>query len=276
MVFAPIYNASNEANQFQVDTETVNFSNSNDVVNVDSTSDLIRGKYTLLHSGDDEFYGTNIDSPGWDNIANGNKGNDYLEGWLDSRDYLRGGKDDDQIDGNTGGNDMLFGDNGEDSVIGSTFGSNILRGGKGDDILKGGNKRDLLVGDFGTDTMKGGTGSDFFVLRTDTSSSTGLSNLTPNAIEADRITDFTADDFLVITGVDSSFDVNLNWNNGDYLVEVITDRGPQYAGILESPGFFPNQEQILIGQTASDILAAADGDAIAYTNDINLLNSFGV
>ena len=276
MVFAPIYNATNEANQFQIDTETVNFSNSNDVVDVLNSSDVIRGKYTLLHSGDDEFYGTNIDSPGWDNIANGNKGNDYLEGWLNSRDYLRGGKDDDKIYGETGGNDMLFGDNGEDKVYGSVFGSNILRGGKGDDYLQGGKTRDLLVGDFGTDTMKGGTGSDFFVLRTDTSSSTGLSNLTPNAAEADRITDFTADDYLVITGVNSSFDVNLNWNNGDYLVEVITDLGPQYAGIIESPGFFPNQEQILIGQTASDILAAADGDAVAYTNDINLLNSFGV
>ena len=276
MVFAPIYNATNEANQFQIDTETVNYSNSNDVVDVLNSSDVIRGKYTLLHGGDDEFYGTNIDSPGWDNIANGNKGNDYLEGWLNSRDYLRGGKDDDKIYGNVGGNDMLFGDFGEDSVIGSDWGSNILRGGKGDDFLQGGNKRDLLVGDFGTDTMKGGTGSDFFVLRTDTSSSTGLSNLTPNAAEADRITDFAADDYLVITGVDSSFDVNLNWNNGDYLVEVITDLGPQYAGIIESPGFFPNQEQILIGQTASDILAAADGDAVAYTNDINLLNSFGV
>ena len=276
MVFAPIYNATNEANQFQIDSETVNYSNSNDVVDVLNSSDVIRGKYTLLHSGDDEFYGTNIDSPGWDNIANGNKGNDYLEGWLNSRDYLRGGKDDDKIYGNVGGNDMLFGDFGEDSVIGSDWGSNILRGGKGDDILQGGNTRDLLVGDFGTDTMEGGAGSDFFVLRTDTSSSTGLSNLTPNAAEADRITDFTADDYLVITGVDSSFDVNLNWNNGDYLVEIITDLGPQYAGIIESPGFFPNQEQILIGQTASDILAAADGDAVAYTNDINLLDSFGV
>ena len=276
MVFAPLYNATDEANQFQIESETVNYSNSNDVVNVNDASDLIRGKYTLLHSGDDRYVGTSFDSPGWDNIANGNRGNDRLQGLNSSRDYLRGGKDDDRIYGKIGGNDMLFGDLGEDLVYGSAFGSNILRGGKGDDFLQGGNKRDLLVGDFGTDTMKGGAGSDFFVLRTDTSSNTGLSNLTPNAAEADRITDFAANDYLVITGVDSSFDVNLVWNNGDYLVEVMTDLGPQYAGIIESPGFFPNQEQILIGQTASDILAAADGNAQAFTQDPNLLNSFGV
>lgn len=274
MVFAPTYQASNEANQFKMASDTVNYSNSNDEVRVDQTSDLIRGQYTLLHSGDDEYYGTDFDSPGWDNVANGNKGNDHLEGLNNSRDYLRGGKDDDTIRGGLSGQDMLFGDFGDDIVQGSVFGNNILRGGKGDDSLNGGFSRDLLVGDFGKDTMKGNLGSDFFLLRTDTSSSTGLSNLTPNAAEADVITDFTADDFLVITGVDASWDVNFVWSNGDYLVEVMSDNGPQYAGVLES-ALMPTQDQLIIGQTANNILAVADGDAVSYTNDPTILDSFG-
>ena len=275
MVFAPVYQATNEANQFKMASDTVNYSNSNDQVWVDRTSDLIRGQYTLLHSGDDEYYGTDFDSPGWDNVANGNKGNDHLEGLNNSRDYLRGGKDDDTIQGGISGQDMLFGDFGDDSVTGSLWGNNILRGGKGDDDLKGGIFRDLLVGDFGKDTMSGGLGSDFFLLRTDSSSSSGLSNLTPNAAEADVITDFAADDFLVITGVEASWDVNFVWNNGGYLVEVMSDNGPQYAGVLDAPGFMPTQEQLIIGQTANNILAAADGDAVAYTNDPGILDSFG-
>jgi Ca2+-binding RTX toxin-like protein len=276
MVFNPLYQATDEANQFQMASDTVNYSHSNDRVSVDVSSDLIRGQYTLLHSGDDEYYGTDFDSPGWDNVANGNRGNDYLEGDNDSRDYFRGGKDDDQIYGEDGGNDMLFGDFGEDYVEGSWGGNNILRGGKGNDELVGGMRRDLLVGDFGTDVMEGKDGSDFFVLRTDSNTNEGLQSLTPNAAEADRITDFSADDYLVITGMESHWDVNFIWNGADVLVEIMSDLGPQYAGILEGPGMQPTAEQLIIGQTAENILAAADGDAVSFTNDPNILNSFGL
>ena len=208
--FNPLYQASDEANQFQMASDTVNFSNSNDSVSVDVSSDLIRGQYTLLHSDDDEYYGTDFDSPGWNNVAFGNRGNDFLEGENDSRDYYRGGNDD-ELYGDDGGNDMLFGDFGEDYVEGSWGGNNILRGSKGNDELVGGMMRDLLVGDFGTDVMEGKAGSDFFVLRTDSNASEGLHNMTPNAAEADRITDFSADDYLVITGLESHWDVNFVW-----------------------------------------------------------------
>lgn len=275
MVFNPLYQANNEANQFRMASDTVNYSNSNDEVEVDLSSDLIRGQYTLLHSGDDEYYGTDFDSPGWDNIANGNRGDDYLIGRNNSRDYFRGGKDNDQIFGDDGGNDMLFGDFGEDYVQGSWAGNNILRGGKGNDVLEGGKRRDLLVGDFGTDIMEGKDGSDFFVLRTDSNINEGLQNLTPNAAEADRITDFSDDDYLVITGLESSWDVNFVWDNGNYLVEIMSDLGPQYAGLLEAQGMQPSAEQLIIGQTAENILAAANGDAFSFTNDPNLLNAFG-
>ena len=170
MIFPPLYQATGEANQFQMASDTVNYSNSKDVVYVNSVPNFSFGKYTLLHDGDDEYYGTDVDSPGWDNIANGNRGNDVLEGWLSSRDYLRGGKDNDRLWGAEEGNDMLFGDFGDDVVQGSTLGNNIIRGGKGNDSLIGGNKRDLLIGDYGKDEMTGGTGSDLFLLRTDSSS----------------------------------------------------------------------------------------------------------
>ena len=141
--------------------------------------------------------------------------------------------------------------------------------------------------------MTGGTGSDLFLLRTDSSSNHfggndeydynynnghgGFNNLTSEAMEADRILDFQVDDYLVITGVDSKWDVSFVWhNNGDYLVEVATNFGPKYAGIIEDPGFLPSHEQLIISDIANDLLAAADGDAVAFTNDPNLLNSFGI
>lgn len=275
MVFNPTYQASDEANAFIMASDTVNYSNSNDIVFVDNQAESIRGQYTLLHSGDDEYYGTDFDSPGWDNVANGNRGNDYLEGWNNSRDYLRGGKDNDRINGGFSGNDMLFGDFGDDFVAGSSFGNNILRGGKGTDYLRGGNTRDLLIGDFGQDQLEGSGGSDFFLLRTD-SNSEGFNNLTPNAAEADRILDFQADDFLVVSGVESSRDVSYVLNGNDIFIEVYTDNGPLYAGVIENAAGFPGLNQLIVGDTANTILAAADGNAEAFTNNPNLLNSFGI
>lgn len=275
MVFSPTYQASNEANQFQMASSTVNYSNSNDIIHVDFVSDLIRGQYTLLHHGDDEYYGTAYDSTGWDNVANGNRGNDILWGKNNSRDYLRGGKDDDRIVGADGGNDMLFGDYGDDIVKGSLGGISILRGGKGNDQLIGGKRRDLLIGDFGRDTMFGDTGSDLFLLRTD-SNKEGYQNLTPNAAETDVIKDFAVNDYLVIEGVGSRWDIDFVWDNNNILVEVKSNNGPQYAGVMENPGFFPSENQLIIGATATDILAAADGDANAFTYDPNLLSSFGI
>ena len=56
----------------------------------------------------------------------------------------------------------------------------------------------------------------------------------------------------------------------------MSDLGPQYAGILDAPGMSPTAEQLIIGQTAENILAAADGDEVASTHDPNILNSFGI
>lgn len=271
MTFSPLYAATEEANQFTIAGDTVNYSNSSDTVVVDQ-SESIRGQHTLLHSGSDVYAGTEFDSIGWDNIANGNRGEDTLRGGLSSRDFLRGGKDDDLIDGMFEGDDLLCGDFGDDIVLGALQGHNILRGGKGDDLLQGGFKRDLLIGDPGKDTLWGNGGSDLFLLRTD-SLEDGLSNLTPNAAEADRIMDFTAEDRLVITGVQSPDDVKLLFSGNDLLVSVETAQGAMFAGVIDNPGFMPNAEQIVIGDTANSILGIGEQ---AYLQNSNILHEITV
>ena len=103
---------STEANQYLVgDDGRAFFSNSNDFVDAGAGYELIRGRDTLLHSGDDTYFGTSFDSVGWDNVVSGNRGNDFLSGsWVaPSRDLFRGGKDNDSLNGGMGGNDFLHG-----------------------------------------------------------------------------------------------------------------------------------------------------------------------
>lgn len=292
MIFTPTYQASNEANQYTIASSTVNFSNNDDVVEVNINPDQIRGLYMLMHDGNDQYYGTDFDSPNWDNIANGNRGNDFLEGSNASRDYLRGGKDNDKINGNLGGNDMLLGDAGDDWIVGSKTGNNILRGGKGNDSIFGGNMRDLIIGDLGKDEIMGNGGSDLFLLRTDTNNphfgdpesryepiqgQGGLNNISTYAMDVDRIVDFGVDDFLVIPGVESPWLVSFIWHNGgDYLIQAESPNGPLYIGILDDPGFLPSHNQLVLDDRANDIWSSASDDSPAFTNDSNLLNTFGI
>ena len=240
--------------------------------------EAIRGKFVLLHDGGDEYYGTDFDSPGWDNLANGNKGNDILRGLNNSRDFLRGGKDNDFISGDIGGDDFVLGDAGDDEVFGSLNGKNIIRGGKGRDGLFGGFQRDLFVGDFGLDTLTGFGGADIFVFRTDSSSASGLNNLTANAIEADILTDFNSgdNDYVVLPGIDSADKVLIEFNGADQYIKIRQpDFSSLYAAKLTAPIGF-DKTRILVGDLANQILTAADGTDPAYTNNLNLLDSFGI
>ena len=84
---------SGEANQYVVgEDEVAYFSNSSDLIDAEFGYELIRGQETLLHSGDDTYFGTSYDSIGWDNAVSGNRGNDFLQGsWVaPSRDLFRG------------------------------------------------------------------------------------------------------------------------------------------------------------------------------------------
>ena len=96
------------------------FSQSGDWIDAEAGYEMIRGKETVMHSGDDSYFGTSFNSLGWDNNVSGNRGNDTLIGsWLESsRDYFLGGKDNDVIDGGLGGGDFLHGAWGDDSIWG--------------------------------------------------------------------------------------------------------------------------------------------------------------
>lgn len=251
------------------DGKYVQYSESSDTIL--SVPDDTRGKYTLLHAGDDFYVGSVFDSVGYDNIANGNRGADILTGNVDSRDYLRGGKDDDLVEGMNGGDDLLMGDMGDDIVNGSLNGHNIIRGGKGDDDMAGGNQRDSLIGDPGKDNYTGGAGSDFFVLRTDNEDD--KKNLTPNASECDIINDFSSveRDYVVLTGVSSSSDYKLTETNGDTYIEIMngaTSLG--YAGRVAGVVNMVNAN-FLIGDTANSIYNVNDED---FLSNSNILDSF--
>lgn len=77
--------------------QTVYFSHGSDVVDASVGNELIRGQLTLMHSGSATYTGTSFDSPGWDNIVSGNRGDDWWQGNWDApgRDLFRGGKDND-------------------------------------------------------------------------------------------------------------------------------------------------------------------------------------
>ena len=272
---------STEANEYLIGEDgRAFFSNSSDRVDAGTGFEMIRGRDTLLHNGDDTYLGSSQDLIGWDNIASGNRGNDFLQGsWVAaSRDLFRGGKDDDVLDGGIGGSDFLHGSRGNDTLWGSAD-SSILRGGKGDDFLNGGASRDLLMGAVGQDDLRGNGGSDFFMLRTDTTAD-GDTNLVSNAVEADRILDFNAtDDYVIIPGVSSHNDVRYDVEGADTLVKVWTGQEELIAGVIEGialgpfdPGITDNR--VIVGGLADQI--NVDTNSVdGFLNNPNLLSTFG-
>lgn len=80
--------------------------------------------------------------------------------------------------GGFGGNDSLDGGSGYDT----------LWGGNGNDTLLGGNQDDVLAGGKGKDVVTGGDGTDYFVFLEK-----------PTAKDADRLTDFSTSDQILIS-----------------------------------------------------------------------------
>ncbi|WP_302466833.1 calcium-binding protein [Teichococcus coralli] len=88
------------------------------------------------------------------------------------------------------GNDTLTGRSGRDTLNGGA-GNDILVGASGDDVLDGGAGDDVLNGGTGSDTMTGGAGADTFVI-----------DVRQGAGAADVITDFSAEDSILLAGPD--------------------------------------------------------------------------
>lgn len=89
-------------------------------------------------------------APGVRLVANGNAGDDSLEGG-DEEDLLHGGPGNDVVRGG-GAYDDLSGDEGDDRLEGGAF-QDRLSGGAGDDVLGGGAGRDTLDGGPGADRV---------------------------------------------------------------------------------------------------------------------------
>jgi len=274
---------SNTTDQYLIGEDgTAYFSQSSDSVDAEAGYEVIRGKHTLMHSGNDEYFGTSYDSVGWDNIVSGNRGDDFLRGnWIaPSRDFFRGGKDKDVLDGGIGGNDFMHGAWGDDDIWGSND-SSILRGGKGSDRIRGGNERDLLMGAVGKDYLRGNGGGDFFMLRTDVTGD-GYSNLVSNAVEADRILDFNAaEDYVIIPGVNSHDDVRYDVEGNDTVVKVWNGQDELIAGVIEGIAGVQNawdpgitDARVIVGGLADQINTETNS-VEAFLNTPNMLYEFG-
>lgn len=85
-----------------------------------------------------------------------------------------------------GGHDAFRGDKGDDVVRGHA-GKDYLDGGNGRDDVRGGNGNDVVIGGNGRDKVWGGNGVDTFVF--------------DGNDQADKIKDFTADDYLLLVGM---------------------------------------------------------------------------
>ncbi|MEO1678076.1 MAG: CAP domain-containing protein [Pseudomonadota bacterium] len=180
--------------------DTINAGDGADTIEGGGGADRIKGQGNADQisgwQGNDRIWGGK-----WDDELKGNQGNDRLwgqngadtleGGWGGDRlfggnqgDLLSGGGNDDELNGDAGA-DELFGDGGDDTLNGGD-GNDFLSGGDGTDLLDGGAGRDTLDGGRGNDTMTGGSGPDQFVF--------------DGAIGRDRITDFSDDDMILMTG----------------------------------------------------------------------------
>lgn len=93
----------------------------------------------------------------WDEVLNGNGGDDYLFAG-DGNDTVNGGTGNDWIFGG-GGNDIINAGNGDDLVLAGS-GNDTVSGGDGNDAITGGDGADTLSGDAGNDWIDGGSGND--------------------------------------------------------------------------------------------------------------------
>ncbi|MFB2980374.1 calcium-binding protein [Microseira sp. BLCC-F43] len=118
---------------------TLNGSNSDDIINSGSGNDIING-----FDGND--------------ILNSGSGNDTVNGGA-GNDIVNSGTGNDTVNGGAG-NDILNGGSGNDVVEGGA-GNDILNGGSGNDFLSGGSDFDIVNGGSGNDNLDGGDGDDF-------------------------------------------------------------------------------------------------------------------
>jgi Ca2+-binding RTX toxin-like protein len=123
----------------------------------------------------------------------GTANDDSIYLWMTDQDNeVDGGDGDDEIYGGDG-DEIFNGDGGDDEIYGFA----------GDDTIDGGADDDFIMGGTGQDTLTGGAGEDVFYFASNLDSSTDPFILGPDAVGIDTITDFDADDDILL------FDFNI-------------------------------------------------------------------
>ncbi|MFZ2725907.1 MAG: hypothetical protein WAX77_06655, partial [Methylococcaceae bacterium] len=102
----------------------------------------------------------------------------------------------------TTNNDTLTGTNGNDTLSGLA-GDDVLVGNYGTDSLNGGDGNDTLMANLGNDTLTGGAGNDVFKFNS-------VDEITGQAYNAERITDFSTGDKIDLSAIDAN--VNMAGN----------------------------------------------------------------
>jgi Ca2+-binding RTX toxin-like protein len=266
----------------------------NDLANGGTANDLVFGEdgNDTLEGGDgndtlDGGAGRDlIEGNGGDDTLIGGSGPDTLDGGLDGdtasyEDALAGISADLQQGAGSRGDasgdvfisiENLIGSNFDDTLTGDG-GDNRLVGLGGADSLDGRGGDDTLEGGVGDDTLTGGAGNDAFVG-------------TPDELDGDLITDFTADDFIKLEGVRFDADaVAITITAGSTVLNIDTDGigGADtvitLAGTIDGPLVVtpseagkaaftrielvsqnPDPDQTLIGTAAGEILDGGAGN----------------
>jgi Ca2+-binding RTX toxin-like protein len=128
-------------------------------------------------------------------IVTGTANDDSIYLFMTDQDNeVDGGDGDDEIYGGAG--DEVFNGEGDDDEIYGNAGDDTIDGGAGDDYIDGGT---------GQDTLTGGAGEDVFYFDSNLDSSTDPFILGPDAVGIDTITDFDADDDILLFDFDIFF-----------------------------------------------------------------------
>ncbi len=262
--------------QFLSDDGVWNFSDQADSVNLSNFSDSY-GQRIRMWGGNDFVIASTFNSPGYDNIVNGNLGNDLLgltDNGANTREWFLGGKESDDLRGNQG-DDWVNGNNDDDFVFGGS-GNDIARGGKDNDSIFGESGNDILIGDFGSDFLYGQFllgqfTQNRFILRTDQATIDGIfyNNLTGNPAEADTIVDFNLfGDKIVIPGVASFAELNfmdasLHGFASGTLVSAEFGGIEQFIGYIADYNMatMSNPSYYVVGQTASNFYNSISPDS---------------
>lgn len=200
-------------------------------------------------SGDDAAYGTALGDRfklgGGDDAAAGGAGNDILLGGR-GNDLLNGGADDDRING--GADDDL------------------LISGAGNDVVDGGSGNDVLILGAGQNVATGGRGVDVFVFDSFSSQAGGSPNVQT------RVTDFTADDILIFTEVQTSAGGNPEgFTAASTLADLENGTVDAFVWAESAQGvrILSGEHQVLLeGVTAEEVLLSQLGFGVLDSGDI--------